>query len=245
MSDHLSAHLLEQHHLGLLDGAPGQAAQDHLARCEACRARLQELQAFDIAFHAEPAHAPELFARRVLGRLERRASARKPRLAWGWLTGMMVPAAAMAALLLFHAHQPAGDDLAVKGGARLTLATRGGPLVDGARVHPGDDVRFVVGAPEPRQVLVLGLNEKGELFPYYPLHGERSAPVGAGQAVVLPGSVVLDGQLGRERFYVLLSAEPLSVAAVQEAVRAGHVTLAEPRLPVAADQASVLVQKVP
>lgn len=243
MTPHLSAYLLEQQQLGLLEGSQAHQVQAHLTDCESCRHKLEAMQAEDRAFQAEPQHAPDLFARRVLAKVERRAEERRPRLAWGWLTGMLVPAAAMAALLLFHLRTPSDSYVGVKGGARLTLTARSGPLVDGARVHPGDELRFVVGAPAAGQVLVVGLNESGELFPYYPLQGERSAPIAAGQAVALPGSVVLDRTLGRERFYVLLSEAPLSVAEVRAAVKAGHVTLAEPELPVAASQASVLVQK--
>jgi anti-sigma factor RsiW len=243
MSAHLSAHQLEQHQLELLQGPAASEVKSHLATCADCTAKAAELASFESAFRAEPQRAPDVFARRVLARVERRAAERKPRLSWGWLTGMLVPAAAMAALLLLHVRSGNDGYVGVKGGARLTLQSRSGALSDGAHVHAGDELRFVVGAPAAAQVLVLGLNEKGELFPYYPLQGERSVPIAAGQGVAVPGSVVLDAQPGRERFYVLLSETPISVATVQEAVRAGHVTLDAPTLPIQASQASVLVQK--
>ena len=137
-----------------------------------------------------------------------------------------------------------GDDyLGVKGGVRLQALTAQGKLADGATVHAGEALRFAVSAPHAGYLLVLGLNERGELFPYYPLGGKASVAQGAAQEAVLPGSAVLDATLGRERFYALLTERPVTVADVDAAVHAARTTLQAPELPVHGEQASVLLEK--
>ena len=241
MSDHLSAHLLERRSLGLLEGERLASADAHLRECEACRGKLGALQSETSSFNQT--HDADVFARRVLARVERESEAKAPRFNWGWLVGFLVPAAAAAVLLVSRG--PAPTYTGVKGAARLELFAPEGKLADGAMVHPGEAIRFAVGAPRNGYALIVGLNARGELFPYYPLQGEESAPQQAAQQALLPASVVLDSQLGAERFYLLFSDAPIRVADLQAAVRAGHVKLDAKELPMKAEQASVMLEKTP
>lgn len=242
MSDHLSEHLLERRALGLLEGERLAQAEAHLAGCDACRAKLTALQSEQRDFNQ--AHDSNVFARRVLARVERENPQPAQRFNWTWLAGLLAPAVAMALLVIIRGPVKQDDAyLGTKGGVRLELFSPAGKLAENATVHPGDSVRFGVAVPEAGYVLVLGLNEEGELFPYYPLQGTASVAQPATQEAVLPGSVVLDEKLGHERFYLLRTDHPVQVSEVEAAVKAGHVKWTEPQLPIHGEQSSVVLDK--
>jgi hypothetical protein len=180
----------------------------------------------------------------VLARVECEAP-QPARFNWTWLAGLLAPALAMGIVVLVRGPATPRDTyLGTKGGARLELFTPTGKLADGAPVHPGDALRFGIAVPKDGYALVLGLNEKGELFPYYPLQGAESVAQPATQELVLPGSVVLDEQLGHERFFLLVTEHPVKVSDVDAAVKAGHVSWKETALPIRGEQASAVVDKV-
>lgn len=93
-------------------------------------------------------------------------------------------------------------------------------------------------------MLVLGLNEPGELFAYYNLAARPQQRSRLAIGMALPGSVVLDETLGHEWFFLLWSPTPVSVAEFQRAVKAQHTTYETAKLPGVDDQASRLVNKV-
>ncbi|MBS2031210.1 MAG: hypothetical protein JST54_25145 [Deltaproteobacteria bacterium] len=241
MSEHLSEHVLERKALGLLDGDRARNAEAHLSGCDACRAKLTAMEKEQTDFAASK--DANLFARRVLARVEN-AKPASPKFRWSWIAGLLAPAMAVAVLLLVRPTKPNDDYLGVKGNVHMELLTPQGKLADGAVVHPGDALRFSVSAPKAGSLLILSLNERGEVFAYYPLQGAESSPLGAGAGQVLPGSVVLDSTLGHERFYMLFTERPVAVADVESAVHAAHTTWKDAELPVHGDQASVLTEKV-
>ena len=241
MSEHLSEHLLERKALGLLDGDRARNADSHLSGCDACRAKLTAMEREQTDFVASK--DANLFARRVMARVED-AKPASSRFRWTWFAGLLAPALAVTVLLLVKPAKPSDDYLGVKGNVHLELLKAQGKLPDGAVVHPGDALRFSVSAPKAGSLLVLSLNERGEVFAYHPLQGAESAPMAAGAGQVLPGSVVLDSTLGHERFYMLFTERPIAVADVESAVRAAHTSWKDAQLPVHGDQSSVLTEKL-
>lgn len=159
-----------------------------------------------------------------------------------WIAGPLVAA---ALVLLWIAVRPAERSgapgpaglpgeapyLGVKGDAdpvRLYLGRAGAvrSIDDGAEVMPGDALRFSVTAPTgaaaaARYALVVSIDGAGAISVYAPFGGARSerlpdeAIAGAGAAIELSGSVVLDGTLGDERLWALVSDAPIEVAAVR------------------------------
>jgi hypothetical protein len=239
--------VLERLAMGVLPAERETTSKAHLDGCESCRNRFEAFRREQQDFHAQTQHTPEVFARRVLARVERQAEEQAPRRSWSWLTAFLVPAAALAVLLLLKPPRGPDDYIGVKGAVSLFVRLRaeGTPkLTDGALVHPNDEIRFSYSAPQAGEVLVVGLNERGEVFPYYPLQGTASASAVAGNDVMLDGSVVLDDTLGHERFYLLFTERPIQVSDVRAAVEAAHTSWKSVELPLHAQQASLLLEKV-
>jgi hypothetical protein len=242
---HPSEDALERLEMGLLGPERARALREHLGGCPTCRTRAENLAAE--RKELESRTDPGVFARKVLIRAEQRAPARHDWRSWFKLGALLVPVAAAGLVLLLRPAPHPADDFyeGVKGSTHLQLFSPRGKVEDGAQVHPGEALRFVYSSPQAGYLLVAGLNERGELFPYYPLEGTESARVEAGSGVALPGSVVLDETLGQERFYLLVTERPLRVADLRDAVRAaGRFDLHSAQLPVKAAQDSLLVDKV-
>jgi hypothetical protein len=228
--------------------------------CTACPARLAEQAALARQFHDDvlPRTLPALRARAAAedggaphaapaSACDRSTSEGLGARLRSWLRPRYVgPLAAAAALLVFVAVRrslPAAPDggpaeppyLGVKGaGEEVHLhALRGGAverLADGARVAPGDALRFSVdggSARGPRYALVVSIDGAAAISVYAPFGGDRSlaldgagaaATPGASTAIELPGSVILDDTLGDERIWALVSDAPIEVLAVRPAL---------------------------
>jgi hypothetical protein len=126
-----------------------------------------------------------------------------------------VAVAASLALALFIRPQPAEETLTAKGEAPAleVFRERGGEV---ARVTPeavlreGDRLMFRVRSPEPREVMVLGVEASGAVFAYAAPEG-HSIPVGEGRAE-LPVGARLDGSTGREAIVLVSCPSPFEVA---------------------------------
>ena len=119
-------------------------------------------------------------------------------------------------------------------------------LLPGARLLPGEVVRFEVTAERPGSLVLVGLDAARVVTPYVP----RSGPallLPAGRAQVPEGSILLDEALGPERFVAVLCGTPLDVAQVVETARAA-LKASDPRrierLDLPCPQASFLIEKV-
>lgn len=235
------------------DAAPPEAAV-HRATCPACGAAVAGLRSERDAFLAARPTRP--FVAAVVERATRPAAADAGR----WWPGrwLLVAGAAAAAALLTVGRAPAPEEGAVRfkgdGGPSLTLfVSRGGgparPLEAGAALHPGDVVRFGVVTPRPGHVLVASIDERGRYARYHPAAEGADAPVDGREALqVLPGSVELDGSLGREWIVLVVSPRPLDERRVEEALGRAFRERAGDRLgPVALDAEVrvVAVAKVP
>jgi len=201
------------------------AVRRHLAECDACAQRLRCLEA----------SAAALFERHPVLGLERPATARASapahrrlaRVRWGrWASAAGVAAAAAALLLLVGAPlTPSG--MRSKGGSSVALelfVQRGDgrveELLPEGSAAPGDALRFALSSgSEPGYVAVLSVDGGGKVSAYAPSAGELLA-LSAQERRLLEGSIVLDGQLGRERVLALLCAQRVSVAELLRALRA-------------------------
>jgi hypothetical protein len=191
--------------------------------CVSCAAKLDEahLAAREFHTHVLPATLPQ-----IRGRL---SHAGRGWSAWPrWLVAPLAAAATVAIVLAVWPHERAGppDDvvLRAKGGAdardqveifvqRDHAVHR---LAPGDAVQPGDALRFVVDPGAARFVLVVSIDGALQVNTYYPFDGTASAALPPGPApVALDDSVILDGVLGDERVWVLLSAAPVTVDSVR------------------------------
>lgn len=217
---------------GELPGAARAQLDDHLERCAHCRARYDGIAAEREAFLTA---APTFEAL-----AERRAAApRRARGPWVGGVGGVVGAAAglaVAAVVFLSIRAPApphGDALRgseagnpvasatrSKGGPRLGLFIKRGARVtpgqSGARVRPGDRVRFTYSSSRPRYFGLLNLDARRASV-YYPSGGE-AARVAAGSAIPLDFSVELDDTLGSERVFGVFCDAPFALEPLRRAL---------------------------
>lgn len=113
------------------------------------------------------------------------------------------------------AREPQAVQLFVQRGGELV------PVVDGGRLHPGDQLQLVLRVAAPRFVALYSKDGAGAISRYAPIDSAM-VEVRSGEEVVLPNSTVLDEVLGPERLAVFLCARPLEEAALRAHVEAGQ-----------------------
>jgi hypothetical protein len=153
----------------------------------------------------------------MLKKLEaRRAGARAARPWWaGWLRAAVPAAVALVVTVGWWATRD--DGVTLKGPPFRAFVKRGDAeaiaLVNDAVVHEGDRVRFSYEAPEDGYLVVLDLDSRDAATVFYPWQGTSPAPHTRG-ATTLPGSVVLDAQLGPEWLVAVWAKKPFDVRAL-------------------------------
>jgi hypothetical protein len=212
----------------------------HIHGCLRCTARVAQLR-LDRAdlLGADPAAASRLAARQILIRAQTHADV--PWHAtlisrWRQIAGIALPAFAAIALFAVTSPRfrhttaineaPAAGAPAVraKGGLLFEIYRQpvGGGLVtmagDGDRYQAGDRLRFTYTTAAPGYLSVIGVDDSGAVFPYYPKDGTPGLPVPAAAKVTLPDSIELDEHRGLERIFALWSPRPIDAAAVKDAV---------------------------
>lgn len=226
----------------LLSGERGASRHgEHARRCADCAARLAWMREVGRTF--EERVMPRTWPS-VAGRLPAR---RHPGPAW--LLAPLVFAGAAAALLLLTPRPPGTYVGAKSGGGAMEvwLAREGAALrlADGATAHPGEGLRFAVRAPG-RLAMILTVDAAGRVSRLVPAPG--AAPPAADG--LLPGGAVLDEVLGPERIFSVFLDDPGQVEAVERAARraaggGGDAVRRLRRLPLALDQDTLLLEKVP
>jgi hypothetical protein len=96
----------------------------------------------------------------------------------------------------------------------IQLAKPGQPLA------PGDLIQFRYQLTKPAYGMIVGLNDKGEVFPYVPFKGTKSMHLQARQHKpgILPmlSSLELDNTLGYERFFLVVSPKPFAFTTLKQ-----------------------------
>jgi hypothetical protein len=254
---HLTA--LDLDLLGLADlaAADRQRIDDHAARCARCGSRRSEHEAYRARFRGAvfPRTSAAIVARR---------RALPSRL---WLMAIALPVGAAGLLVITHSldrRLPVADGPAVLGikgeGVMEVFARRGGPtpettntavmrVANGARLAPGDALRFVLYPTGLPYVLIASVDGAGQVSVYFPFRGHASAAIDPAAPVSVPGSIVLDHAAGPERLFAIFSENPLEVSAVREllaqtAAGGASAIRSAARLPLAGTvQATLLFEK--
>ncbi len=209
-----SALALERHRLGLPDPHDDGAVAAHVRDCLDCQRWLARARA---------GSAPGFDAAAALAEVQRRAApAEVIRGPWRRpVVGAGVVLALAAGILVFAARpddparraavapdDPDGVGTRIKGGLALYAwrARADGEtdrLISGARVAPGDRIRFVVDLPEAGQVRVIGVEEDGAPYVAWPLDASLSLKRPAGDGQALGGAGYIDEAAGVERFHLV------------------------------------------
>jgi hypothetical protein len=98
----------------------------------------------------------------------------------------------------------------------------------GESVRPGDSVQFTTTTEAAGFVAVLGVTAEGRTELLYP-QGRTAAPIPAGQEVGLPGSTILDENVGQERVVGLFCAAPVELEPIRQAFEAAPAALTPPK----------------
>lgn len=227
-----------------LEGKPGDhPVQSHLDACERCRERLVEWTEADEKFRTEVFPATE---EQVVERLSGRRTG-----LWAFFTYPRLAAisavvlAVVLAVSLWHPGERESTYLGIKGNVGLEVyCHRAGQVFRvhaGDRLLPEDRIRFAVSTPGAGYLMIVSVDQRGEVSLFYPL-----GPVPAGRAE-LEGSTILDESQGAERLYVVFSEQTFDFDTVQSAVARG---LKDPggveklkKLPLELAQNSLLIHK--
>jgi len=236
---------------------------DHLRRCGRCRAFAADLGAVRNELLPDPLDSMNA-ARSIAALADERRQQRHRR--WLRLLSLTAaPALAGAAALVLVIPRFTHDGTAAAPtpatAAEQRVLTKGGlamevyckrqnaifPVDDGAAFFAGDRLRFAYTAPLAGYLMIFGVDDDGQIFPYYSEQSLTSIPVAAGARAILPGSVELDGHRGLERIFALWSEKPIRGEPVRKAVAdalasAGDIQLVV-RLRVPGEQVSYLLKR--
>jgi hypothetical protein len=235
----------------------------HLRTCDRCAAALAELVSARQELLGTDPEAQSLVAARVI--LARVAERRRK--VWWRVPLMLSPVAAAAMVLLvmtrFSPAPTAPDKISgaarhVAGAVRSkgallveAFCKRGDsvfPVKDGDDFMVGDRLRFAYTKDQPGVLLVFGVDDTGQVFPYYRDDALAGVSAPAGAQVMLPESVELDDHRGWERVFVLWTPAAIGEDAVRTAVAEaltgvqGDIRQAA-GLPVEAEQVSFLLRR--
>jgi hypothetical protein len=158
-------------------------------------------------------------------------------LRWVWRVGPLLVLAAMAGMFVAARSAPAPERAAAQSVALEAYSERGGldyRVQPGARLHPGEAVRFVV-APAKIPYVTVGLQDGTVIA--------ELGPLDPAQARVELGAPMPLGSAGPQRVTALFSTRPLAHATVQIALaRRG---LADTPLPLPATEVSIRLDVAP
>lgn len=210
----LASHPSEYALTALLETVPDESEvgplREHVAACDQCRRRVDDLRARRSAFLARspfPAFAAAC---------ERRS---RPRAPWRWGWGAASAAAAfglVAVLAGTFIPWERGDDptgvVRMKGTTVRWVVARGDGQVEAGRgfvFRPGDRLGWEISADGARDAVLLSVAPSGE-----------TAVVAAGLAATFPASVELTPPLDALRLVMVVGPTGLDRAALREALRA-------------------------
>jgi hypothetical protein len=194
--------------------APPPHVTAHVATCEHCTARMQQLQQANEAFQVR--HPATAFRRRVYARLP----AQEPRRSLRWLFAL-APVAVSVGVLGAVFVQPTSQ-VHFKGSSFQVFYKRTGqpqPLVSGNHLRAGDALRFSYAAPADGYLMIVDIDGSGRVQALYP-YGERDAAlIRAKDSPLLPGSIALDGTPGPERLFAVYRSTQFSLDSIARELR--------------------------
>ncbi len=192
--------LLDRWHLGELEPSRAATVEAHFDDCADCRVRRDGR---DAGFAALPVDADRLFAK-----IEAAGPRRPVRDFIDRLRDWRIPALVAASAAAVFVLAPGEKGIRTKGsdvGLRVFREHAGQveEKVSGAAFAARDRLRFDVKAPEGSQIMILGVEESGEVYTYYPAGLDHSDRVRRTSDGALSGAIELDDYDGREWLHLV------------------------------------------
>jgi len=201
--------------LSLVEGELGAGEREeiekHLAGCERCRRRLEELRS----------EREALFEKRPSLNLTHEPVRKS------WLPALAGACAVLLVVIGVWLFAGLGDEpggIVFKGAApalRVRVERRGHVFEGNSplRLRPGDRIRFAYSVPEDAYLFIVNVDNEGRITPYYPARGKHSIGISRGTQVFLPGSIRLDDYLGKERIFAVFTRDPIAFEKLAAAIR--------------------------
>jgi hypothetical protein len=252
---------LERYVLGELPGAEMERLRGLAARDATLRLRIDALErSSETILDQDP---PGQFAAGVKERLTVSTAESTPRHAWrvtpyAWVGAAAAVVATIAVLTLGPGEQrgtgpfpsPENDVTHIKGlDPRLEIFRQTGAgaeeLSDGSAARLDDVVQIAYQAAGLKYGVIVSIDGRGVVTVHYPSSGEQAAELGAGR-VALPQAYRLDDAPRFERFFLVTSNQPFTVARVVSALRAAANATVSPKrlaLPSSMKQTSLELKK--
>jgi hypothetical protein len=217
---HVGELRLRRFRLGELAGADREEIARHTGDCGPCRARLKSLEEEQRQFERE------LSFERFAGGVERarRVPRVLPRRAWTFgFTGLAAAAVLMIVLRPTNVTRIKGTG--TEATVRIARADGSGQRAAAAgaleALRPGELVRLGYRAGQAAHLVVVSVDDAGAVTPIYPERGDSLSVEPRTDIRYLPDSIDFTGH-GRERLFLVLSEQPLSVGEVEKAARIAH-----------------------
>ncbi len=206
---------------------PGSAqARKHLKTCDSCKERYQTRVQDAEVLQQQPGFQTLLQqgTQKLATQPVPKPSLQSVWLSWQRLAWMSAMAAALVVFTLVprdpepdrvgKSHAPTIRMLHFRKGSQYSQWTR-----NGERLQPGALIQFAYQLPVPQHMMVVSLNQKGQVSVFFPLGKKQSALRQSGEGTIPPNqSLELDNSIGEERIFVIASANPFSLSTVQEAL---------------------------
>jgi hypothetical protein len=208
---------------GDLPPSEAERVEDHIERCEACRAVIREIDAHAAEYESR---ADDHLARLMRHIESEPGSAevvpleprRRSRVVTVTIAVGGLAAAAMLALALVPALTDTDEtedraEILFKGALAVEIVAKRGAdqflVVDDIELRAGDAIRFVVSTGSAGWISVFSIDAAGRLSPFYPDTDPASDPeplrLGRAGKHELPGSIILDDSRGHEEIVVVFS----------------------------------------
>ncbi|MBI2336516.1 MAG: DUF4384 domain-containing protein [Deltaproteobacteria bacterium] len=88
----------------------------------------------------------------------------------------------------------------------------------GITLKKGDRIRFSYASPVDAYLMIIGIEENGEVNLYFPEETEASVKISANEHKNLPQAFAINASQPKERFIALFSNKPLSLDEVKQTV---------------------------
>ena len=212
--------ILEEHAFQPETGDAEGAA--HLAACSRCQAAVAAMRQERELFQAK--HPSVQF---IAGLLERE----KPRgkimiIAWSAAAAVLLLGLVVVGWQAYHSSdQTSGNVIRFRGlpgpGLSLFVSRDGGPAVPtttDSTFAPGDIIRFAVHGSPAGHAHLFHLDRNQVLNSCFPENQGPAVAIQENLQTLLPGSIVLDDELGSESFLLIISPRRLSLSEVQDSL---------------------------
>ncbi len=191
-----------------------QTMREHIESCSTCTSYLTKLDTDRRSFLEKYPHGSDIpqYSQRTSTQI---------RPIFAMAASLLLLVGGLGLLQVYR--QPHQDGFRSKGAVSIDVLvmSRGGELQ--ARpdhiYHPGERIQLTYSCAQDSRLILVSIDERGEITSYYPSEGDSSISIQPGQDIPLPHSIELDDYIGQEMLIAVFSEDPVALADVTERIR--------------------------